>query len=76
MKEATLVYPQQIFKNSAAVAAGRVIYIIEEPLLLTKNPIHRQKLVLHKISMDAYQKSLETAGYNVIRLTIPRALYQ
>ncbi len=70
MSEATLVYPHQLFKESPAIAAGRIIYVIEEPLFLTHNPIHRQKLMLHKLSMDAYQTYLETAGYSVHRVKI------
>lgn len=70
MKEATLIYPHQLFEASPAVADGRPIYLVEEPLLLTYNPIHRQKLMLHKLSMDVYQEELSMAGHAVTRLTI------
>jgi len=70
MKEATLIYPHQLFASSPALELGRDIFLIEEPLLLTHNPIHRQKLMLHKLSMDAYQKKLALAGYNVQRIKI------
>ena len=70
MSEATIIYPHQLFKKSPAIIANRPIYLVEEPLLLTYNPIHRQKLMLHKLSMDAYQAELEAEGYNVVRLTI------
>lgn len=70
MKEATLVYPHQLFKDSPAVESGRVVFLIEEPLLLNHNPIHRQKLQLHKLSMDAYEKHLESLGHTVVRITI------
>lgn len=70
MSEATVIYPHQLFKESPAVTAGRPVYLVEESLLLTHNPIHRQKLVLHKLSMDAYQVELEAIGQSVTRITI------
>ena len=70
MKEATLIYPHQLFSTSPALTDGRAVYLIEEPLLLTYNPIHRQKLIFHKLSMDAYQADLVAKGYEVIRLTV------
>ena len=70
MKEATLIYPHQLFKKSPAVQSGRRIFLIEEPLMLSHNPIHYQKLVLHKLSMDAYEERLKKDGYEIQRLTI------
>lgn len=70
MTDATLVYPHQLFENSPAIMKGRRVFLVEEPLLLTYNPIHRAKLVLHKLSMDAYQNQLEKSGFDVIRLRI------
>lgn len=70
MIEATLVYPHQLFENSPAIKKGRRVFLVEEPLLLTYNPVHRAKLVLHKLSMDAYHKQLEESGLDVIRLRI------
>jgi deoxyribodipyrimidine photolyase-related protein len=68
--DASVIYPHQLFKDSPAIAPSRKIYLVEEPLLLTHNPIHRQRLLLHKLSLDAYQTSLEATGHSVIRLTI------
>lgn len=68
MNEATLIYPHQLFKQSPAINKGVSVYLVEEHLILTHNPVHRSRLVLHKLSMDAYQRYLEQAGYHVIRL--------
>jgi deoxyribodipyrimidine photolyase-related protein len=70
MHEATIIYPHQLFTDSPAVAPNRVLYLVEEPLLLTHNPIHRQKLLFHKLSLDAYERDLRAAGYAITRLTI------
>lgn len=70
MKEATIIYPHQLFLDSPVLVKDRAVFLVEECLLLTHNPIHRQKLQLHKLSMDAYQKDLEEKGYEVERLSI------
>lgn len=70
MSEATVIYPHQLFTDHPALAGGRPVYLVEEPLLLTHNPIHRQRLVLHKLSMDAYENHLKDTGYEVARLFI------
>jgi deoxyribodipyrimidine photolyase-related protein len=70
MKEATIIYPHQLFADSPAAKGGRRIYLVEEPLILTHNPIHLQKLVFHKLSMDAYQSKLEASGHEVTRLEL------
>ena len=70
--EVSVVYPHQLFDifKHPALQPDRAVYLVEEPLLLTHNPIHRQKLILHKLSMDAYEHCLQKNGYAVSRLTI------
>lgn len=70
MKEATLIYPHQLYENHPALAPGRPVYLIEEPLLLTEFPIHRQKLLFHRLSLQAYKTRLEVAGYQVNYLDV------
>lgn len=70
MSEATIIYPHQLFKNSPALTYERPVYIVEESLLLTHNAIHIQKLIFHKLSLDAYQTHLESNGFTVTRLAI------
>ena len=73
MKQAVVIYPHQLFKTSPAlevVSKDTPVYLVEEPLILTHNPIHRQKLILHKLSMDAYEQYLGDAGHSVTRLSI------
>ncbi len=70
MKEATVIYPHQLFTQHPGLKAGRVVYLVEEPLLITEFPTHRQKLLLHRLSMQAYKTNLEKAGYEVKYLDI------
>ena len=70
MSEATLIYPHQLFANHPGTAPGRPIYLVEEPLLLTHNPIHRGRALLHRLSMQAYARQLQAAGHTVHYLDI------
>lgn len=72
MKEATLIYPHQLFNEHPAIAENRPIYIVEEPLFCTEFPIHRQKLLLHRLSMRAYYESLTAKGYSVRYLQVSK----
>ncbi len=65
MFAATIIYPHQLYQNHPAIAHGRPIFLIEEPLLLTEFPTHKQKLLLHRLSMKAYEQHLLDSGYTV-----------
>ena len=65
--EATIIYPHQLFapETHLALAVGRVVYLIEEPLFISEFGTHRQKMLLHRLSLQAYKTELETAGFVV-----------
>ncbi len=71
-----LIYPHQLFLPHPAVAAGRVIFLIEDPLLFGNDPewptaMHVQKLVLHRASMRAYAEELRSLGHDVRHVECP-----
>lgn len=70
MTDASIIYPQQLFATHPALQMNRPIFLVEEPLLLTHNPIHLQKLMFHKLSLDAYERTLTQQGYSVHRLAL------
>lgn len=70
MSEVTLIYPHQLLDNHPALDKGRPVYLIEEPLLLTYNPIHRQKLLFHLKTLDYYEQKLRNEGYTSFRILI------
>lgn len=70
MKDATIIYPHQLFKNHPALAVGRKVYLVEEPLLLNEFPVHNQKLLLHRLSMQAYKNELEEKGFDVTYISV------
>jgi len=70
MKEATIIYPHQLFSNHPALTKGRPVYLVEESLFLTEFPTHRQKLLLHRLSLQAYKTLLEKRGYDVTYIDV------
>lgn len=74
--EAALVYPHQLFLRHPAVARGRRVFLIEDPLFFGNDPrwpaaMHRQKLVLHRASMKAYAAALTGDGHEVTYIDAP-----
>lgn len=70
MKCATLIFPHQLFENHPGIEKGRSIYLAEDPLFFgndTHHPVafHKQKLVLHRASMEAYSDELRKLGFDV-----------
>jgi deoxyribodipyrimidine photolyase-related protein len=65
--EATIIYPHQLFlpAQHPALDLDRVVYLVEEPLFISEFGTHRQKMLLHRLSLLAYKAELETAGFSV-----------
>lgn len=63
--EVALVFPHQLYQESPALAEARPVYLIEDFLYFSQYRFHKQKLVLHRASMKAYQRHLESLGYPV-----------
>lgn len=59
MKTAFLIYPHQLFEDIARLKYSDIIFIIEEPLYVSEFNFHKQKLVLHRASMQRYKQYLE-----------------
>ena len=55
----TLVFPHQLFKENPAIKAGQKVVLIEEDLYFNQFNFHKQKLVLHRASMKAYEGFLQ-----------------
>ena len=56
--EATLIYPHQLFATHPALAGGRPVFLIEDQRLFSAFQFHKQKLVLHRASMQVYARRL------------------
>ena len=69
----SLVFPHQLFEHHPALQPGRAVALIEDPLLFGTDPrwpiqVHRQRLLLHRASMNAYAEMLQAKGFTVCLL--------
>lgn len=60
-----LIYPNQLFFNSLLVLNFETFYLIEDPLFFRQYAFHKQKLILHRASMKAYEATLQRLGKKV-----------
>lgn len=63
-----LVFPHQLFENSALIPRADTIFIIEDYLFFRQFQFHRQKLMLHRASMKAYESTLLRTHHRVVYL--------
>lgn len=71
MSAISLVFPHQLFCLHPSLEKSRPIYLVEDSLFFgndTHHPVgfHKQKLVLHRASMQAYAAKKKEAGYQII----------
>jgi deoxyribodipyrimidine photolyase-related protein len=69
-KEATLIFPHQLFQDHPGLRTSHRIVLVEEGLIFGNDPvwplrIHRQKLILHRASMRAYGEQIRADGYQL-----------
>jgi deoxyribodipyrimidine photolyase-related protein len=74
--QATLIFPHQLFDPHPAIAPGRPVLLLEDPLIFGNDrrwpmAVHVQKLILHRASMRAYQEDLERQGHRVRYIEAP-----
>ena len=74
--EIALIYPHQLYAEHPALVAGRMVYLIEDPLFFGNDPhwpcaMHKQKLLLHRASMQAYAERLSGCGVKVHYVDCP-----
>lgn len=65
MKEAVVIFPNQLFENIDFIPKGAVVFLVEEYLFFKQYPFHKQKLVFHRASMRCYADFLESLGFTV-----------
>ncbi len=75
--EAALIYPHQLFHPHPALQVGRMVFLLEDPLLFGNDPrwpisVHVQKRILHRASMKAYEAELVGHGHSVRYIEAPQ----
>ncbi len=63
--KASIVFPNQLFKNHPAIAIDRPVYLLEEWHYFKQYQFHKQKLVMHRASMKFFESYLKNLGYEV-----------
>ncbi len=65
MTIAALVYPHQLYRRNPAILQSEIAVLVEEPLMFRQYAFHRQKLILHRASMQHYAEELRRSGLRV-----------
>ena len=65
MTEITLIFPHQLFRSHPALKKERPVYLVEEELFFNQYSFHKQKIMLHRASMKAFEDYLTKQGYQV-----------
>ena len=77
MRAATIIFPHQLFENHPGLSKKRPIFLVEEQRFFgdVQSPLrfHKKKLMLHRASMQAYQKRLTSQGYRVQYISYGKA---
>jgi deoxyribodipyrimidine photolyase-related protein len=66
MLQLTLIFPHQLFRMHPALSKENTVCLVEEYLFFTQYKFHKQKLMLHRATMKAYEASLRQKGYQVL----------
>ncbi len=62
---AAIIFPHQLFADHPALRSTARVYLVEESLMFTQFHFHKQKLVLHRASMKAYEAELKKRKLDV-----------
>jgi deoxyribodipyrimidine photolyase-related protein len=65
VSEAAIIFPNQLFKINPILKPNRQVYLVEEFLFFSQYKFHKQKLLLHRISMKSYEQFLIEEKYKV-----------
>jgi deoxyribodipyrimidine photolyase-related protein len=66
MQPITLIFPHQLFREHPALSSGCTVCLVEEYLFFTQYKFHKQKLMLHRAAMKAYEAYLLQKGLQVV----------
>lgn len=71
--EAAVIFPHQLFLAHPALSRGRDVYLVEDVYFFADSArrirFHKKKLVLHLAALQAYEKTLKSRGFRVLRIS-------
>jgi deoxyribodipyrimidine photolyase-related protein len=65
MTTCTIIFPHQLFEHHPAILNETKVYLVEEYLFFNQYNFHKQKLVLHRSSMQQYYDYLKSLNIDV-----------
>ena len=72
--ESTFIFPNQLFYPHPAISKKRKIFLIQDPVFFyereDKLKFHKQKILLHLLSLNEYANELKNKGYTVYNISI------
>ena len=72
--ESTFIFPNQLFYPHPAISKKRKIFLIQDPVFFyereDKLKFHKQKILLHFLSLNEYANELKNKGYTVYNISI------
>ena len=73
MKQVSIIFPNQLFRDSPILKINCEIFIFEDSLFFGNDKFyklknHKNKIIFHRASMLAYKKFLENSGFKVFIL--------
>jgi len=74
-RQAVIIFPHQLFNNPEILDKNKIHFLVEEHLFFTQYLFHKEKLVLHRASMKAYEQYLLQEGYQVQYIDSTDALH-
>jgi deoxyribodipyrimidine photolyase-related protein len=63
--KAILIFPHQLLEKHPSLEPNTPVFLIEEWLFFSQYPFHKQKLIFHRSSMQAFSKALSDRGFEV-----------
>lgn len=63
MSEVSLIFPHQLYENHPALLKSRGVILVEDELYFNQYKFHKQKIILHRASMKAYEAALVKRGF-------------
>ncbi|TCI94986.1 cryptochrome/photolyase family protein [Tenacibaculum sp. M341] len=74
MKNITILFPHQLFKNIDFLPSNTIIYMVEEALFFNQYNFHKQKLYFHRATMKFYESYLKENGFEVVYIEAANSL--
>lgn len=75
MKSASIIFPNQLFKNNPLIKNNKEIFLVEDKKYFTDFKFHKKKLLLHRASMQYYKDFLKQKGLKINYINFNQNLF-